>query len=912
MSSAVDSELQNGKYKRHKKNLARIIASALREESIECTSISDYVDLAYSFTCSEHSIRPLQVRSEIHILLEILAKYKPKTLLEIGTANGGTLFLFCNVADPEAMILGIDMPHGNFGGEFYPDWKIPFYESFATNKQRIHLIRADSHDIISLEKVTRILGQRRLDLLFIDGDHSYDGVKRDFEMYSSLAAEGCIIAFHDINPGPKEEVGDVPRFWNEIKRKYPHLEIVDGTRSAGIGLLFLESHISRSIEVSRTILEFKRKQIENNPLGLLLAIYSERPDLQNAFPEVLEGNYTRLLKWADDVSRGLTNECSLDKLLKFSSWYSNNELTRHKQQLDAANNELISYKRELDVINNELTRHKQQLDAANNELISYKRELGLANNELAKYRKHLDITKNELANHKQELDAIRSSSTFKFMKFCSNRIDRMLPEGSRGGEFRKIAVKSLHIITTQGFRSLLLQAIERIKHREFTLVEPTLQLRPTHKHNSNIQNLCIKIDNLSKEDIKIINKKISIVIPTKNPDQDFEVALEKLKEQEGFKEIEIIVVDSGSTEVTLELARKYANVISIKPEQFNHGLTRNLAAEKASGDYILFTVQDAMPIGRLWLYSMVKVLESDPQIAAVTVRQIPKSNADLFACFSLWFHYKALNLYEDKISLSNQETFDDLSPIEKRRLVGLDDVCCLVRKEVFDKLKFSDIEYAEDLDLGLRIMKNGYKIAFLHSVGVIHSHNMNPAYFLRRSYTDSKMLPRVLSYEPTYYKTDCNINEMLSAIVTLYAALNAAVEFMKPLSFDENAASLIAKVKSLISENLQNHSSRLIQFERSGNHLDHIFDEISKVCSKSDGKMNHVVLQQYCDRLNDFKTYLAIYDSLKDKKAEFLEALYKLFATLVGSTLANYYMFKSKDEISKELGYVDSVLSRVA
>ena len=257
MSSAIDSELQDDKYNRDRKNLARIIAGALGEESKKRSSISDYVNLAYSFSFNEYSITPIQVRSEIHILLEILAKYKPKTLLEIGTANGGTLFLFSKVADPEALILSIDMPNGPFGGEFYPDWKIPLYESFATNKQKIHLIRADSHDTVTLEKVLRSLGQRRLDFLFIDGDHTYDGVRRDFEMYSSLVADGGIIAFHDINPGPEEEVGGVPEFWNEIKSKYPSLEILDndGAESYGIGLLFHKSidKTSRYLEISKTI-----------------------------------------------------------------------------------------------------------------------------------------------------------------------------------------------------------------------------------------------------------------------------------------------------------------------------------------------------------------------------------------------------------------------------------------------------------------------------------------------------------------------------------------------------------------------------------------------------------------------------------------------------------------------------------
>ncbi|MEM4674909.1 MAG: class I SAM-dependent methyltransferase, partial [Nitrososphaerota archaeon] len=106
------------------------------------------------------------------------------------------------------------MPGGPFGGG-YPEWRIPLYKSFAKEGQRIHLIRADSHDPKTLEIVKRILGDGKLDFLFIDGDHTYEGVKRDFEIYSPLVRRGGIIAFHDIVPGPPENVGGVPTFWNE-------------------------------------------------------------------------------------------------------------------------------------------------------------------------------------------------------------------------------------------------------------------------------------------------------------------------------------------------------------------------------------------------------------------------------------------------------------------------------------------------------------------------------------------------------------------------------------------------------------------------------------------------------------------------------------------------------------------------
>jgi predicted O-methyltransferase YrrM len=83
------------------------------------------------------------------------------------------------------------------------------------HKQKIHLVREDSHALATLSLIKKILEGRKLDFLFIDGDHTYNGVKTDFEMCSKLVKKGGIIAFHDTVPGPPENVGGVPRFWNE-------------------------------------------------------------------------------------------------------------------------------------------------------------------------------------------------------------------------------------------------------------------------------------------------------------------------------------------------------------------------------------------------------------------------------------------------------------------------------------------------------------------------------------------------------------------------------------------------------------------------------------------------------------------------------------------------------------------------
>jgi len=202
----------------------------------------DYLDLNKlvnsSFTKYFNLIRPIQLKEEILELLNFLYRFDLNFILEIGTANGGTLFLFSKIASEISTLISIDLPRGPFGGS-YPIWKIPLFKSFALPNQQIRLIRADSHKTTTLKKVKDVLGENALDFLFIDGDHTFEGVSKDFEMYSPLVKKNGLIAFHDIVPGPKINVGGVPKFWSEIKSKYEYHEFLNdwNQNGAGIGLI---------------------------------------------------------------------------------------------------------------------------------------------------------------------------------------------------------------------------------------------------------------------------------------------------------------------------------------------------------------------------------------------------------------------------------------------------------------------------------------------------------------------------------------------------------------------------------------------------------------------------------------------------------------------------------------------------
>ncbi len=218
----------------------------MKKMAARCRTIDDVVELSckafsnFPFNILGWAIQSLQVAQEITILLHMLARRRPNLILEIGTAGGGTLFALTRVASATATLLSVDLPSGKFGGG-YSAWKTRFYASFRMHYQRVILIRNDSHLIATLDAIKKILGEQKLDFLLIDGDHTYEGVTKDFKMYRNLVAKGGIIAFHDIVPGSPDSVGGVPQFWSEIKAAHNYSEIVkDWNQGAcGIGILYI-------------------------------------------------------------------------------------------------------------------------------------------------------------------------------------------------------------------------------------------------------------------------------------------------------------------------------------------------------------------------------------------------------------------------------------------------------------------------------------------------------------------------------------------------------------------------------------------------------------------------------------------------------------------------------------------------
>jgi len=217
---------------------------------------------------------------------------------------------------------------------------------------------------------------------------------------------------------------------------------------------------------------------------------------------------------------------------------------------------------------------------------------------------------------------------------------------------------------------------------------------------------------------------ISVVIPVKNGGTDLERCLEAVGRQKVDDEVEVVVVDSGSGDGSPQRAHRLgARVHSIAPGEFHHGRTRNLGAELARGDVLVFTSQDAYAANERWLADLTAPLRSDETVAGVYGRQLPTEDASPPERYFLEFLYGP-EARTQRLDGENGLTFE---------VTLFSNVNSAVPRHIWERYRFAeDIIMSEDQEWSRRVLLAGMTIAYEPKASVYHSHRYSVGGALRR------------------------------------------------------------------------------------------------------------------------------------------------------------------------------------
>jgi len=236
-------------------------------------------------------------------------------------------------------------------------------------------------------------------------------------------------------------------------------------------------------------------------------------------------------------------------------------------------------------------------------------------------------------------------------------------------------------------------------------------------------------------------KCCAVVIPTKNAGALFQRVMDGLRRQTIWSDIDLVVVDSGSTDRTIEIATAAgARVQTIAPDTFNHGQTRDYGISLTNAPFVLLMVQDAIPANDMVVESLLNAVQ-EPGIAGAYARQIPQENADVLIKRNL-NNWLTGRVQRETRSIENLSAYLALPPMERFLFCNFDNVCSIIRRSAWDEEKFTRLSFGEDIDWAERVLKRGLKIVYEPAAAVIHSHDRPISYEYKRTYVCHRKLYR--------------------------------------------------------------------------------------------------------------------------------------------------------------------------
>ena len=239
--------------------------------------------------------------------------------------------------------------------------------------------------------------------------------------------------------------------------------------------------------------------------------------------------------------------------------------------------------------------------------------------------------------------------------------------------------------------------------------------------------------------------KASVVIPTYNAGAILEPVLEALHHQQTPWPFQCVLVDSGSSDGTVERLSAFAgihphvSIHQIEKRDFQHGHTRNRGVAWSDAEFVAFLTQDAIPADEHWLYNLVSALESQPAAAGAFGRHIAHDGADGLIRKELEGHFAGLDKFPKALSLNSNQDLICADDQGWRKVLHFysDNNSCL-RKAVWQEIPLPCVPFGEDQLWAEAIIRRGYAKVYAKDAVVKHSHHYSPTEVYERSQIEAE------------------------------------------------------------------------------------------------------------------------------------------------------------------------------
>lgn len=239
---------------------------------------------------------------------------------------------------------------------------------------------------------------------------------------------------------------------------------------------------------------------------------------------------------------------------------------------------------------------------------------------------------------------------------------------------------------------------------------------------------------------------VTVVIPTKNGGNQLKNVLNAVFSQKTKYSFEVVCVDSGSNDNTIEIIQSFpCKLHQIKPEDFGHGKTRNLGASLGNGEFIMFLTQDALPANDAWIENFIDAMKEEPSAAGGFGIHYPYPDCNELDKRDLKRHFMNFGEENKVFFIDNRDLYYGDKGYQQYLAFFSDNNSCL-RRSVWEKHPYQDVNFAEDQIWAREILEAGYKKIYCPRAGVYHSHNYPLKTYFQRYYDEFKGIYRVYQW----------------------------------------------------------------------------------------------------------------------------------------------------------------------